>query len=103
MVATNSEVAAALREAAELANHFKYPNSGPKISHKILALITQPQQSAYDRAIAKAALAARIEEAKWWRHLVIMHEESYFAVEGDKRIADLQKQQAEAEAGHERP
>jgi len=30
--------------------------------------------------------AARLEEARWWRHLVLMHDESYFAVEGDKRI-----------------
>jgi hypothetical protein len=33
---------------------------------------------------------ARLEEAKWWRYLVQMHEESYFSVEGDKRIADLE-------------
>lgn len=35
---------------------------------------------------------ARLEEAKWWRHLAIMDPNSYFAVEGDKRIAELQRQ-----------
>jgi hypothetical protein len=30
-------------------------------------------------------------EALWWRHLVIMPEESYFAVEGDKRLAELER------------
>ena len=32
---------------------------------------------------------ARLEEAKWWRHLVFMDEDSYFAVEGDKHIVAL--------------
>jgi len=38
---------------------------------------------------AKLVAEARLDEAKWWRHLVIMDDESYFAVEGDKRIAEL--------------
>lgn len=36
---------------------------------------------------------ARLDEAEWWRYLVMMHEESYFAVEGDKRLAALAKSQ----------
>jgi len=32
-----------------------------------------------------------LAEAKWWRHLVVMHEESYFAVEGDKRIKQIEE------------
>lgn len=44
-------------------------------------------------AAAKPAgdAAIRLDEAKWWRHLVIMKEQSYFAVEGDKRIAELER------------
>jgi hypothetical protein len=41
--------------------------------------------------MAQVQAEARLEEAKWWRHLVIMHDESYFAVEGDKRIAALEQ------------
>jgi hypothetical protein len=41
--------------------------------------------SALDLALKRA----RLEEAKWWRHLVIMDEASYFAVEGDKHIVAL--------------
>ena len=33
----------------------------------------------------------RLEEAKWWRNLCIMDPQSYFAVEGDKRIAELEE------------
>ena len=43
------------------------------------------EAAAWDEMLAKA----RLEEAEWWRHLVIMDEESYFAVEGDKRLAEL--------------
>ena len=42
--------------------------------------------------IERVRAEAALEEAKWWRHLVTMHEESYFAVEGDKRIAQLSQQ-----------
>jgi len=41
----------------------------------------------FDKLVAEA----RLDEAKWWRHLVIMDDESYFAVEGDKRIAQLER------------
>jgi len=41
--------------------------------------------------VAAAVQQARLEEARWWRHLVLMHDESYFAVEGDKRIAALER------------
>jgi hypothetical protein len=41
---------------------------------------------------ASLASRARLEEAEWWRHLAIMHDESYFAVEGDKRLAALRAQ-----------
>lgn len=37
----------------------------------------------------KELRGARLEEADWWRYLAQMHDESYFAVEGDKRIAAL--------------
>jgi hypothetical protein len=41
--------------------------------------------------VAKQGARERVlAEAKWWRHLVIMHEESYFAVEGDKRIKQIE-------------
>ena len=40
--------------------------------------------------VKEAERKVRLDEAKWWRHLVIMHDESYFAIEGDKRIAELE-------------
>jgi hypothetical protein len=39
-------------------------------------------------AEATMAIARAVrDEAKWWRYLAQMHDESYFAVEGDKRLA----------------
>jgi hypothetical protein len=45
-----------------------------------------------DEAWDEFARERVLAEAKWWRHLVIMHEESYFAVEGDKRIKQIEEQ-----------
>jgi hypothetical protein len=41
------------------------------------------------RLLEAAKLRARLEEAGYWRWLVIMPEDSYFATEGDKHIAEL--------------
>ncbi|MDA4129237.1 MAG: hypothetical protein OK457_00550 [Thaumarchaeota archaeon] len=57
-------------------------------------------EAARDDERQKAELlvaGARLEEAKWWRYLVQMHEESYFAVEGDKRIAQLEAEKTKKE------
>jgi len=43
-------------------------------------------------ALARRDAETRRDEAKWWRYLAQMHDESYFAVEGDKRIAEHEKQ-----------
>jgi hypothetical protein len=48
--------------------------------------------SAFLEFIRTRVDAARLEEAKWWRHLSIVDQESYFAVEGDNRIAELERQ-----------
>ena len=44
-----------------------------------------------EESLAQLLAQARLAEAKWWRYLVQMHDESYFAIEGDKRMAELQK------------
>lgn len=46
----------------------------------------------------ESELRARLNEAKLWRHISIHDEHSYFAIEGDKRIAYLDAQIAVAQA-----
>jgi len=55
-----------------------------------VAAIMAEVTAALDAAVTRGREQARLDEAKWWRHLVFMHEDSYFAVEGDKRIAELE-------------
>lgn len=47
------------------------------------------------KAQRKFAALERLEEAKWWRYLAIMGDDSYFAVEGQKRLQELEQQNAE--------
>ena len=49
------------------------------------------------------ALAERLRESTWWRRLTFHHQESYFAIEGDKRIASLRAALAELERPRDVP
>jgi hypothetical protein len=49
--------------------------------------------------LALARAEGALEEAKWWRHLAIMHTDSYFSVEGDKHIAFLTVEVARLKGG----
>jgi len=49
--------------------------------------------------VERLLLDARIAEAKWWRFLTIHATDSYFAVEGDSHIAELERQRDELGGG----
>jgi len=53
--------------------------------------------SELSKAVQPHEAAWRLAEATWWRHLSIMYEESYFAIEGDKRIAALAAHSSQSE------
>jgi len=54
---------------------------------------------ALEKSLAAFLSRVRLDEAKWWRYLAQMHEESYFAVEGDKRLAALEQAAGGSAAG----
>jgi len=74
------------------------PEKNRKLMIAVCAEIGAAQSAAVAAALEAERAKVRLEEAKWWRHLVIMHDESYFAVEGDKRLAEL-RARAEGQTG----
>jgi hypothetical protein len=58
----------------------------------LVPLLTEQQINTILPVMLEFSRERVLAEAKWWRHLVIMHEESYFAVEGDKRIKQIEEQ-----------